>query len=524
MFLPCRPCCGETLVCDDKPLYEPVLTGDSSFGTWGPAGTVPAGSPGGKIYYFYGSAATSRPGGGASTAEQEDWNNLCNWYSERRAGSPYQWTSSFTKRPSTTPPTDATVFIYTPISLNQPRTVVAAYFIGTVGVEPVLKAGDTLTCTGSAYDSPGGAVFHGGGTVAGTLNTGAKFSYVVKFSGAMTGNAEFISSTGMLAGAYVDGNVTIPAAGSHNVTWYCLTGSPGSYVKTGTITGNVSNLGAGLIAYGVVVGGSWTSSASCDVGYCDISDVSTLYYGTFDECIHTGALTMYNNASSRHAVAGTSVTCNGFSVFSGTSSGAILMWDSSQTETPLSGTNVTYNNTSKMSAASPVTTVNLSGTATFYDSSNTTSGYGAYPDVVSGSVVFNDSSRHDVGDIQTTAVFNGASKCSSDISGAATFNDSAWWYHGSIGTATFNDSANIDGTGGRTQSQWAWCGTATLNNGLCTTRTQPSSHLGCDPNNQLPDYKFLVVNIFTGAQTCNGGALPWDCPPNTPTCGCDNNP
>ena len=526
MFLPCLPCCGVELICEDKPILDPAVTPNTSTGQWGPASTVPGGSPGGKIYYFYGSAATSRPGGGASVAEQEDWDNLCNWYSARATGSPYQWTSSFFRRPSTAPPTDATVIIYTPTSLNQPRTVVAAYFIGTVGVSAVLKAGDTLTCTGAAYNSPGGAVFHGPGTVAGTLNTGVKFSYAVKFAGTMTGNAEFISATGMLPGAYIDGNATIPSAGSHNVTWYCLTGSPPAYVKTGTITGSVSNLGAGLIALGVVVGGSWTSSASCDVGYCDISGTSTLYYGTFDDCIHTGALEMYNTAASRYAVAGTSVTCSGFSAFSGTSSGAIVMWDTSATETPLSGTNVTYNNTSKMygsTAGYPsVGDVNLSGTATFYDSSNTASA-GAYPNVVAGSVVFNDSSRHDVGDIQTSAVFNGASKCSAAISGAATFNDSSWWYYGEIGTATFNDSANIHGLGNELPGTVPnYCGTATLNDGLCTTRTAASSHLGCVTG--PPDYKFLVVPKLSGTQTCNGGAPPWDCYPDTPACGCDNNP
>ena len=70
MLLPCRPCCKGCGIADGKPRTDPETEG-----TWVPSGTWVGGGvtwtfapntsgAGGETWFFFGSAATSKPGGG----------------------------------------------------------------------------------------------------------------------------------------------------------------------------------------------------------------------------------------------------------------------------------------------------------------------------------------------------------------------------------------------------------------------------------------------------------------------------
>ena len=132
----CSPCCRNDCG-DSKPVTDPI-----NEGTWVPSGSWRDGgvtwtfveNPGdesGETWFFFGFSDTSKKGGGASVAEQRDWGNLCNWYSNK-ATSPAgaMDTATFNKRATRLPPENAVVHIFTDVSTASvgPVTVKNAYF------------------------------------------------------------------------------------------------------------------------------------------------------------------------------------------------------------------------------------------------------------------------------------------------------------------------------------------------------------------------------------------------------------
>lgn len=226
---PCSPCCG----CGGtKPVTNP-----ENEGTWTPSGTWKAGTTGngitwaftanpgdnsGQTWYFFGSAATSKSGGGATLEEQQDWGNLCNWYSSVTDEPAFVASSSaLNKRSATLPPDTAVVHIFTPVSTVNlgPATVKVAYFHNT----SILLAGSEITTTEAAHGTTFGVVFSGisnnaggnrgivnGGALfiapitggartanasTGTVNDGATFLGIADNSGTINGGAVFFDST-----------------------------------------------------------------------------------------------------------------------------------------------------------------------------------------------------------------------------------------------------------------------------------------------------------------------------------------
>jgi hypothetical protein len=226
LFGACSPCCqeDEELVCsltDGKDRSDP-----KDEGTWVPSGawrtgvtwsfTANPGDESGETWFFYGSAASSKLGGGATTAEQRDYGNLCNWYSNKTtapsdlpAGDALD---TLNRRATRLPPSNAVIHVYTELNTTStgPVTVKEAYFwsgttSATSGNTAALVDASTLTATGAAHDSPGGVVFSNrvGGNFSGnredcTINSGAAFNYgaVNSPSGTVNGDAVFNNLTG----------------------------------------------------------------------------------------------------------------------------------------------------------------------------------------------------------------------------------------------------------------------------------------------------------------------------------------
>ena len=222
-FFPCNPCCGVGVceIADGRPRTDPA-----NEGTWVPSGTwrgdggvtwtftANPGDDSGETWFFYGSASTSKVGGGATLAEQQDWENICNWYSNKTT-SPSTVTGLFSdlnKRATRLPPVDSVVHIYTSVSTVTagPQTVQYAYFWSLCD----FISGSEITSTAAAHDSVGGAVFNGNtdnfGTVNGgatfnstadnrpnaTVNNGATFNeYAENFGGTVNDGATFYGST-----------------------------------------------------------------------------------------------------------------------------------------------------------------------------------------------------------------------------------------------------------------------------------------------------------------------------------------
>lgn len=189
------PCCDGCGVDDGKPRTDPATEG-----TWVPSGTwlgaggvtwtfVPnPGDDSGETWFFYGSAATSKVGGNASTAEQQDWWNICNWYSSKTT-SPSDNSNLATvlnKRATRLPPETAVCHLYGLVDTSTlgPATVKNAYqwygrFVSTAEV----------TTTDAAHDGPYGFVFIGGNE--GAVNGGAMF--VTDFAGAENASGAVIN-------------------------------------------------------------------------------------------------------------------------------------------------------------------------------------------------------------------------------------------------------------------------------------------------------------------------------------------
>lgn len=180
----CSPCCCPCPA-DNKPCTAPASEGSwSPTGTWRGVGGVTwafSSGTGSGTWFFYGSASTSKVGGNASLEEQQDWGNICNWYSNKTtspsttSGLP----AAFDKRATTLPPSNAIVHIYTAVSTVAvgPRTVGNAFFWRAGFAQPeALLAGSQLTTTSAAHNSSGGAVFNLQSTNLGVVNGGATYN------------------------------------------------------------------------------------------------------------------------------------------------------------------------------------------------------------------------------------------------------------------------------------------------------------------------------------------------------------
>jgi hypothetical protein len=199
-FFECFPCCEGCGVADGKPRTDPA-----NEGTWVPSGTwrgvggvtwsftANPGDDSGETWFFYGSVSTSKVGGGATSAESQDWGNICNWYSNKTT-SPSTLTGlpgAFDNRATRLPPVNAVVHIYTPVSTVTagPQTVQYAYF----WTQGDIQLGSEITSTAAAHDSVGGAVFNNTADNSGTFNGGATFnvSSINRSSGTVNGGAVF---------------------------------------------------------------------------------------------------------------------------------------------------------------------------------------------------------------------------------------------------------------------------------------------------------------------------------------------
>lgn len=241
---PCSSCCGERCGVEDKPFASA-----GSQGSWIPSGQWY--TPGvndtvswsfseesQNTYFFYGSATTSRPGGGADLASRRDWTNPCNWYTAKTTAPSVFSTvaTDLSHRATRVPPADAVVHVYTDVSTESMPGLEAivsnAYFWGTAS----LLFGSTITATLPAYDSTGGIVFsrrsylgdvnsgnsgtiNGGATFdlnqlgasvsfTGVVNGGARFLRGAENAGTVSGGAEFYSLGRNLAGAVINGGAT----------------------------------------------------------------------------------------------------------------------------------------------------------------------------------------------------------------------------------------------------------------------------------------------------------------------------
>jgi len=151
----CSPCCDR---CGGGlPYVAPSATS-----RWVPSGSWSTGvswtrdtNQSGDAWFFYGSSATSRAGGGASREERVAWGNPCNWYSVKSSSpsTTFDIPASLTARATTLPPESAVVHIYSPIASMGARTVRNAYVWGTV-------AQLSITTTHPAYDTTHGLVCH----------------------------------------------------------------------------------------------------------------------------------------------------------------------------------------------------------------------------------------------------------------------------------------------------------------------------------------------------------------------------
>jgi len=219
-FWGCLPCCqGGCEIDDGKTRTDPKNEGTwVPSGTWRGAGGVTwtfnanPGDDSGETWFFYGSSLTSSTGF-ATTAEQEDWGNICNWYSNKTtspsttSGLP----AALDKRATRLPPSDAVVHIYTNVRTTNsgPATVKNAYFWGS---GTALTNSSELTATSAAFDSTGGVVFSNStqNTDSSTVNGGATFNDSARNTDSSTvnGGATFNDSTLNFDNAIVNGGAT----------------------------------------------------------------------------------------------------------------------------------------------------------------------------------------------------------------------------------------------------------------------------------------------------------------------------
>lgn len=504
MFLPCRPCCGGAPPCEcagGLPIVNPADFGPmTASGSWDTgAGSVTftygAGS-GGKTYYFYGSECTSKDGGGASEVEQQDWGNLCNWYTdiERSSLQPYQAIipgGRLTGRAASLPPTDAVVFILSPVSTaySGPKTVATAYFYANL-------EGGTLTATANAHDSTHPCVFTPGlstnstlGVYAagdgnkGTIEGGAKFAYYSGNTGTIaSGGADFIGESynaGDITGNtsfsdssdFIDGTVTGDVSFSDNSYCSKYYYTNGAY---GSVTGNVTASGSAFLLF-IVAGGDYAG-----------------YNSSFGGVDLSGNAVIFDNSGISGDVGGNVVAWD-YSNLSANVTGTTTLNDSSNANLDgmtLTGAVVVNNNAKTADGGFGADILNAPGGITYNDSSYNNC-------TVVGSASFNDSSTNGTfgfayGTIDGSATFNGSSKnLTGSVTGNAFFNDSSQnsgLVCSSGGSAEFRDNSVQNVNGGSAT-------TATFYDSACSfQKVQATPTAFCPPANYYLVYYYVATS------------------------------
>jgi hypothetical protein len=209
------------------------------------------GNESGNTWFFFGSASTSRAGGNATIAEQQDYGNLCNWYSSK-TNTPFSGGSAqfFDKRATRLPPSDAIIHVYSNLStvLTGPVTVRSAYFWSGEFVQ-----NSTLTATVPAHDSPdGGSVFF---TLnRGTLNGGATFNVPARNFATVNGLATFNGNpdASPSSRAFNEGTVNGNAIFYDNSSNWSSFGIPTNGLVNGFATFNNTSVNEGTVNGGAV--------------------------------------------------------------------------------------------------------------------------------------------------------------------------------------------------------------------------------------------------------------------------------
>jgi hypothetical protein len=244
----------------------------------------------GSTWFFYGSALTSKVGGGATTAEQQDWGNICNWYSAKSTspaagqqtgpttlgmgGSVGEALSTLTKRATRFPDENATIHVYTPISTATvgPRVVRNAYFWGDQ--QQILTSDSDIECTDALAgitSASCGALFVNCSNL-GIVRGGAGFMGTNRITDSAITNKLSIGNGGnaTAGGSYdnSDGEIIGHAFFSgHALNWATVTGT-GYFYGTSTPF---------LIGTSAVNG--MDQSSSSGMGYGSISDGAEFWGG-----------------------------------------------------------------------------------------------------------------------------------------------------------------------------------------------------------------------------------------------------
>ena len=463
MLLPCKPCCEPGCgVPDGKPRTDP-----KDEGTWVPSGTWPSvtwtfvpnpGDESGATWFFYGAASTSKPGGGATIAEQRDWGNICNWYSSKTA-TPSSFSvfggSGLDKRATRLPPETAVVHIYSDINTTTvgPQVVKSVYFWSWRS----LRDASEITTTAPAHDSTVGTIFVGdasteGGNLEGSvINGGARFlQYMLNSNSTVNGGAVFNDNA----------------------------------KNRGTVNGG---------------GKFYNSSRNAELG--TINGTGVFY----DFARNQGS-----------ATTGQAATVNDGAVFNGSSfngsevavvNGGAKFYGNSYNGGDVFGGGFFYD-----TAWNRLTGV-VNGGGSFYGSSRNFQG-----GTVNGGAVFNDNSLNATGStVNGGATFNGGSanrvvtgSNSPIVNDGATFNDNSKNGGDTANAGTVNGGATFNGrsTNGALGTV---NGGATFNDAACSTRKTGSFY-------SVPcDRKFVAHP--TDLPACNGTA-PAGCNNAADTCGC----
>jgi hypothetical protein len=285
MFLPCLPCCEEAAcgVADGKPRTDPANEGH-----WVPTGTWATGvtwtfssSPSttdGGTWFFYGSASTSKVGGGATTAEQRDWGNICNWYSNKTTtpSSTSSLTTVLDKRATRLPPANAIVHVYSNVNTTTtgPVTVKNVYFWG--GSFPAGRLGlvdaSELTTTSGAHDSAGGCVLnlYSENAAGSTINGGATLNSFSRNTGSgstINGAAVFNASATNVSGGIVNDGATFNDSSGNNATINDGATFNDSSVNAATVNdGATFNDSSQNFTFGTVNGGATFNGTSRNYG------------------------------------------------------------------------------------------------------------------------------------------------------------------------------------------------------------------------------------------------------------------
>lgn len=359
MFLPCKPCCGDTCgVSDSKPRTDP-----KDEGTWVPSGTWAGvggvtwtftpnpGDESGETWFFYGSALTSKPGGGsgATAQEQQDWGNLCNWYSSKTTSPSSTFglggSTVLNKRATRLPPSDAVIHVYTTLSTqwSGPQTVKKAYFWSRAYFgysAPSGFSGAEITATDLAHDSTGGFVFNDESRNVGILNGGSTFND--SSAHGLTSLASF--TPGDSRDWTVNGGAVFNATASNVGTV-----NGGAEFNGTSINRSLSlfQFIRGEVNGGGVFNGSAENSSLVNDG-ADFFDTSF----NFTNGLVNGGATFYNSS-------GNEGTVNGGGTFNGTSYNLKLVNDSA-----------VFNDSARnATATSPTRRGTVEGGATFNDNS-----------------------------------------------------------------------------------------------------------------------------------------------------------